>query len=198
MRPITKKDSLGPRDYAVIQAGGNGTRLWPISRKSKPKQFQLLLGNQSLLQRMHGLLLRSFEHDRIFIQVPPQFVPLVREQFPELPAEQVIIEPESRDTGPAFAYSAAVLYGRDPEARIGFFYSDHLIQSEHVFKQTLTTGFKALSSYPDHLVMLGVRPLYAHTGLGYIERGEKKHVPGLKNGVYNAQAFIEKPDIGRA
>ena len=189
-----KKGKLGAHDYAVIMAGGSGTRLWPMSRKEKPKQFQSLLGEQSLLQTMYALLRKSFEPDRIFIQIPRHFVPFVKEQIAGISSDRILIEPEARDTGPAFAFAATSLIARDRKAVVGFYYSDHLIQSEKAFHKAVKEGFEVAEHFPDRLVLVGVRPLYPHIGLGYIRLGKK--VAG--SGVFEVSSFIEKPDIRRA
>ena len=113
--------------YAVIMAGGTGTRLWPLSRKEKPKQFQHLVGDMTLLQKMYELLEVSFPLDHIFIQTAPAYVHFVEEQLPHVSSERILVEPESRDTAPAFAYMAVRIAVLDKDADIGIFFSDHLI-----------------------------------------------------------------------
>src|ERR1043166_2298853 len=182
--------------YAVIMAGGGGTRLWPMSRKAKPKQFHSILGERSLLQRMYELLRKDFDARHIFVQIPGEFLPFVQEQLPGIEREQILIEPESRDTGPAFALAAISVLARDQEALVGFYYSDHFIQSDRAFSKAIREGFSAAEKFPGRLVLVGVRPLYPHTGLGYIELGKKAHTSAKH--VYEVRSFIEKPDLKRA
>ncbi len=182
-------------EYVVIMAGGGGTRLWPMSHADKPKQFQPILGGSgSLFQNMYQLLLAQFDADHIYVQVPPKFISLVMEQAPSISIGQILAEPEIRDTGPAFAFAAESIRLRDPDAFVGFYYSDHLIQSEDLFYSALHAGFHAAQTYPDNLVIIGVRPQYAHTGLGYIEMGEKLSETPHGIGVHGVGSFIEKPE----
>ena len=177
-------------------AGGEGTRLWPMSSGEKPKQFHSFLGELSLLQSMYALLAQSVRKERILVQVSPRLLPLVKKQLPTLSKEQIVVEPEARDTGPAFAFAAASILVRDLNAVIGFYYSDHLIQSEKAFKQTLEQSFRTAEAFPDHLVLVGVQPLYPHTGLGYMELGKSVTRSGVS--AQQVKSFIEKPDRARA
>jgi mannose-1-phosphate guanylyltransferase len=190
----------GAHDYAVIMAGGGGTRLWPISRRDKPKQFQLLVGERSLLQMMYETLSHCFRAGHIFVQSPAQYLSFIKEQLPAIDDDQIIIEPEARDTAPAFGFAAAMLAARDPDAVLGIFYSDNVVQSNstRTFYDALEAGFGAVEKLPDRLVMIGVRPLYPHTGLGYIEVGKQEHIPGLGLPVFSVKSFIEKPDVAKA
>ena len=183
--------------YAVILAGGGGTRLWPVSRKDKPKQFQVLVGEQSLLQMMYGLLSELFSREHVLIQSPVEYVPYIKEQIPGVADDQLIVEPEARDTAPAFAFAAATIAARDPEAVLGIFYSDNVVQekSRATFFRALEEGFNAIECFPDHLVVVGVRPLYPHTGLGYVELGAREHIPGHTTPMFHAKAFVEKPEL---
>src|ERR1051325_7375412 len=149
-------------------AGGGGTRLWPVSRKVRPKQFQLLVGSQSLLQMMFELLSNFFPPHHIFIQCPAEYASIVREQIPGIAEDELIIEPEARDTAPAFAFAAATILRRDSDAELGIFYSDNVVQPESKveFYEALEAGFAAVRLFPDRLLVIGVRPLYPHTGLG--------------------------------
>lgn len=184
--------------YVVIMAGGGGTRLWPMSRSEKPKQFQNFFGDRSLFQTMYELLQKEFSIDHIFVQVPPKFVSFIMEQAHDLPINQILIEPSARDTGPAFAFAAESIRLRDPDALVGFYYSDHLIQSEESFHTSLRQGFNAAEAYPDHLVLIGVHPQYAHTGLGYIGIGDAVSEVSDFGGISKVHRFIEKPDQGTA
>lgn len=197
MKGRRSRKGVTSHEYAVIMAGGGGTRLWPVSRQKKPKQFHSILGERSLLQKMYALLRKNFDTEHIFIQIPATFMPFIKEQIPEIRPTQILIEPDARDTGPAFAFAAESLRARDPEALVGFYYSDHLVQSERAFHSAVQKGFRAAEKFPNHLILIGVRPLYPHTGLGYIEIGK----PVVGNGgsmMHEVRSFIEKPDLRRA
>ena len=185
-------NQIGHR-YAVIMAGGNGTRLWPMSHKDRPKQFQSILSEKSLLVTMYELLRKSFKPEKIFIQVPKAYVPFVKEQILNIRDAQILIEPEARDTGPAFVFAAATLFALDPKAVVGFYYSDHLVQSESAFHTAVAEGFETAEYFPEHLVLIGVHPLYPHTGLGYIKIGKKVRVPRMKGHALEVRSFVEKP-----
>jgi mannose-1-phosphate guanylyltransferase len=191
---------VGSHEYAVILAGGGGTRLWPVSRKAKPKQFQLLIGDKSLLQMMYELLAQHFDRDRIFVQSVSEYLPYIEAQLPHIAPDRIIVEPEPRDTAPAFAFAAATLARHDPDAVLGIFYADNVVfgKSKEQFYQGLREGFDAISHFPDRVVMMGVRPLYPHTGLGYIEVGARVNIPGHRLALFDAKSFREKPDLQTA
>jgi mannose-1-phosphate guanylyltransferase len=184
-------------DYIVIMAGGAGSRLWPVSRQGNPKPFQPFFSDESMLQGMYTLLRQSFDADHILIQTDKKFASVVAQQLPELSVENILLEPERRDHGPAFGFSTVNLLARDPEANIGFFYSDCVIRNEENFKETLTTAFQAVADYPENVVAIGVKPLYAYTGYGYIQmKHELKEYDTGK--VYTVTRFTEKPDLKTA
>lgn len=183
--------------YAVLMAGGSGTRLWPMSRKDRPKQFQALVSSQSLLQIMYELLRENFPAKRIFIQTGRRFAEIVEKQLPELPAENRLYEPEARDNAPAFCLAVASILDRDPEAKIGFFWTDHIIKNKSSFNTAIRLAYQAIEDFPQEVVMVGVKPTYPHTGLGYMRMGsEAKVYPEGK--VFQVKEFIEKPDLKTA
>jgi mannose-1-phosphate guanylyltransferase len=155
--------------YAVILAGGSGKRLWPVSRTHHPKQFQKLTGDKSLLQFMASALLQSVPRERLCVQTTPQFLSLVQEQLPDLPADNIFVEPVGKDTAGAHAFAAATLLARDPAAILGVFYSDHHLEDLAGFRTSVEHAYQAAVSDPSSLVLMGIKPLYPHTGLGYIK-----------------------------
>lgn len=179
--------------YAVIMAGGSGTRLWPMSRKQMPKQFQALYDSQTMLQMMYQLIREVLPPSQICVQVDKRFQDMVKTQLPELPEQNVLIEPEARDTGPAFSFATAALLQRDSDAQIAIFWSDHIIKNRAEFVKSLTMAFKAVTDFPEYIVSIGVKPTHAHTGLGYIQmKSEAKAYP--EGEVFYVERFIEKPD----
>lgn len=189
--------SHASHNYAVIIAGGTGARLWPISRKSKPKQFQSLLGETSLFQGTYASLSNCLPASNIIIQVNKELVPLVQEQIPGIDVNNIMCEPTGRDTGPAYLFAAATLAQRDPEAKVTIFWSDHIIKNQPNFKLALETVFTTLDDNPERIVSLGVKPDFPHTGLGYIALAAKyKDYP--TGSVYSVDQFVEKPAYDKA
>ncbi|MEI6477948.1 MAG: sugar phosphate nucleotidyltransferase [bacterium] len=197
--PTSKNSSgIGPHDYAVIMAGGSGTRLWPMSRRNSPKQFQALFSTQkTMIQMMYDLLSELFPPERILVQTDKKFALLVNQQLTEVPEENILLEPEARDTAPAFGFATATLLQRDPEARIGIFYSDHIINSRAPFIKSVLAAYQSAVEFPEFLTMIGVKPTYPHTGLGYIKIS--KQATSLPDGeAFYVEKFVEKPKLEEA
>lgn len=184
-------------NYVVIVAGGSGSRLWPLSRRSSPKQFLPLLNGESMFQHMYTLLKESVPAERIIIQTPDSLAHFVREQIPDLKPENLFLEPERRDHGPAFGMAATLIAERDPEAVIGFFYADCIIKNRGVFYETLQTAYQAVSDFPEHIVTIGVKPTYPDTGYGYIQMAQEQKTYGEQQ-LFSVKRFTEKPDLKTA
>jgi mannose-1-phosphate guanylyltransferase len=175
--------------YAVIMAGGAGTRLWPLSRRNRPKQLLRLFDGKSLLRGAFERLAGFVGPDRIYVITGDDHLPQVAEQLPELPAANLIGEPCGRDTANAVCLSACVLAARDPAAVMGVFTADHIIRPIEKFHRAVEQGYAAAAAHPDALVTFGIRPSIPHTGLGYVQRGES-----LGGDAYAVREFKEKPD----
>lgn len=177
--------------YAVIMAGGAGTRLWPMSRKRLPKQLIPFIEGRSLLelawQRLDGLL----PPGQRLICAGESFRDLIMQRLPDLRGEQLLGEPEGRDTLNAIGLSAAVLCGRDPEAVFAVLTADHLIEPGDRFRETLARGFALVEEKPDRLVTFSITPTHPATSFGYIERGER--LAGHDE-AFRVRRFVEKPD----
>lgn len=178
--------------YAVIMAGGGGTRLWPISRRERPKQLMKIQAEKSLFQiaieRLQGL----FETDHIFIVTVASQVEGLRSEYPGIPLENFIIEPMPKGTAAVVGLAAAYLLDKDPKAVMAVLTADHIIENENLFHQVLTQGYaRALEK---HLVTLGIDPAYAATGYGYIQAGE----PLAAGNCFKVKQFVEKPDFQTA
>lgn len=178
---------------AVIMAGGVGTRLWPLSRRGRPKQLLRLFDGKSLLRRAFERLTGLLPPERIHVITLDDHLPQVAEQVPELPGANLIGEPVGRDTANAICLSALLLARRDPDGVMGVFTADHIIEPADRFRQTLEEGYTAAAEHPDALVTFGIKPTVAHTGLGYIRRGEL-----LTGRTYAVREFKEKPDAATA
>lgn len=181
--------------YAVIMAGGGGTRLWPVSRKERPKQLLPLLGKETLFQSTVDRLEKLFPPERILVVTVEEQAREMQVQSPDIPVENYLIEPSPRGTASVVALAAAVLKQRDPEARMAILTADHFIRNKDLFRYLIRTAFDVASR--DYLVTLGITPTFPSTGYGYIEQGEP--LDGDYNyPVYTVKRFKEKPDQSTA
>jgi mannose-1-phosphate guanylyltransferase len=177
--------------YAVIMAGGIGSRLWPRSRGSTPKQFLDLVGAQTMLQDTVDRIEPLIPPARVLVVVSQEHVATVREQVPALPLENVVVEPGPRGTAPCIGLAAVALQQRDPQASMAVFPADHLIADAAGFRRAVAAA--AQVAQDGYLVTLGVTPTQPHTGYGYIQRGDSlEGVQGLP--AYQVRRFTEKPD----
>jgi mannose-1-phosphate guanylyltransferase len=174
--------------YAVIMAGGGGTRLWPLSRKDRPKQFLRLLSDRSLYQIAIDRLLRLFPTDHIFIVTVASQVSGLHQEFPSIPMENFIIEPMPRGTASVVGLAAVNLLERNPQAVMAVLTSDHIIENTGLFHQLLDEGYH--QALENHLVTIGIEPTYAATGYGYIQTEES--TPNKR--CLKVNKFVEKPD----
>jgi mannose-1-phosphate guanylyltransferase len=176
-------------NHAVIMAGGAGTRLWPLSRATRPKQLLRLFGGKSLLRHSFERLADFIEPININVITSEQHVPLVHEELPELSEDNLWGEPAVRDTANAVCLSACLLQARDPEGVMGIFTADHLITPQEQFRSAVQNAYAAASENRYALVTLGITPRWAATGYGYVQRGTQ-----LDHSTHEVQAFKEKPD----
>ncbi|MFA6131773.1 MAG: sugar phosphate nucleotidyltransferase [Patescibacteria group bacterium] len=176
---------------AVILAGGSGTRLWPMSRAAKPKQFCELVSAEPLIRDTYRRLLRSFPAEKIYFSVSAALEKTLRENFVDLPEKQIIVEPEKRDTGPAMGYVAATLELDDPDEPIVFVPSDHFIGDEDKFLNCLKVG-EQLILETGKMLDIGVVPSFPSTVLGYTKFGKKIETRDSVE-VYEFLGHTEKP-----
>jgi mannose-1-phosphate guanylyltransferase len=180
--------------YGVIMAGGSGTRLWPISRGDKPKQLLRVVRGKSLLQVSYERLRGILPPSQIFVCTAAAHGPLVLQDLPELPKENLLGEPLGRDTAAAVGFAAAILRKRDPDAVCAVVTADHVIEPIDTFQASIRTAFEVTAEYPNALVTFGIVPTYGHTGLGYVHRGEALRLKSGASGAFKVLAFKEKPD----
>ena len=178
------------RLYAVIMAGGKGERFWPAGRVGRPKQFLPLLGEKTMLEETVQRLFPLIAPEHLLVITNRAFVDQVRELLP-IPAENIIGEPEGRDTAPCVALAAALVRRRDPEATMILLPADHVIRPAKLFQETLAAA--AFQARSGSLVTLGITPTYPATGYGYLALGETT-APGF----HRVEAFKEKPDAATA
>lgn len=181
--------------YVVILAGGAGTRLWPLSRKGTPKQLLKLIDGKSLLRISYERVAGFVPDERILVCAGAGYLDIVADELPEVPRANLLGEPEGRDSLNAIAWPAAILAARDPEAVMAVLTADHIIKPVDEFQAALDEAFRACEADRTALATFGVVPTSAHTGFGYLERGEP--VEGLAN-TYAVRAFREKPDAATA
>lgn len=179
--------------YCVIMAGGAGTRFWPLSRTARPKQFlDVADTGKTFIRQTYERFLRVVPQDNIIVVSSVRYRDLVMEQIPELPEENLLLEPYSRNTAPCIAYATYTLLRRDPEARMVVAPSDHFIQDEDLFARTISYAFDYISEN-DTLMTLGILPTRPDTNYGYIQATGGKEA--FRSEVpMPVKTFTEKPD----
>jgi mannose-1-phosphate guanylyltransferase len=178
--------------YAVIMAGGSGTRLWPMSRRNHPKQTLKLIGERTLFQQAVDRLDPLFSPAQILVVTMSGLIPILQDQSPQLPAENFIVEPEGRGTAPALGLAAIHLQRRDPDAIMAVMTADHFIADAGSFREVLAGAQTVARS--DYLVTFGIIPIFASSGYGYIEKGESLPLESDQP-VFRVQRFVEKPEV---
>lgn len=182
---------------ALIMAGGKGTRFWPLSTEEKPKQFLNLIGNETMIQMTVNRIKPIIPIERIFICTGAMYVDLVKEQLPEIPEKNIIVEPEGRNTTPCIALSAFVIDRYYKNSNMLVLPSDHLIKDEDEFRNIVINANEFINKNDDAIVTLGMSPTRAETGYGYIRFGEKKQKLN-NNEIIKVEAFVEKPNKEKA
>jgi mannose-1-phosphate guanylyltransferase len=185
------------RFWAVIPAGGSGTRLWPVSRSRMPKFLISFIGDQrSLLQQTVDRLRPIASPERTLIVCGPQHAGGVAGQIADLSGDQIVVEPEPRGTCPAIALAAALIARRDPQAIMGSFAADHAVADPDSFQRAVSLAREAAAS--NWLVTIGCRPTRPETGYGYIALTDETILAGPSGAAYRAARFVEKPDLATA
>jgi mannose-1-phosphate guanylyltransferase len=189
----------GDRDahrYAVVVAGGSGTRLWPLSRERLPKQIQTLTGDKSLIAETVERLRGVVPAEQIFVSTTRNYAEMIKAQLPSIPRSNFIVEPEAHGTSAAFALFSEELFQRDPAAVVFSLASDHKVTEVERFQDTLRECYEFVESHPEQIALVGIKPTRPDPELGYIKARRK-----VVDKAHNARAvekFIEKPRISTA
>jgi mannose-1-phosphate guanylyltransferase len=180
--------------YGLILAGGRGTRFWPRSRRARAKQVLSFFGGRSLIQQTVDRLSPLLSPERIWVLTSPHLRAEIVRQLPEVPKEQILAEPAQRNTAPAIGLAAHIIGGRDPEAVMGVFPSDHIISRPERYLRLVRPAFRAARK--GGIIVLGIRPRWPETGYGYIEF--PKHLAKGSTTPSPVLRFREKPDLATA
>ena len=178
---------------ALIMAGGKGTRFWPLSTEEKPKQFLNLVGDNTMIQMTVNRILPIIPIERIFVCTGEKYIDYVINQLPKLPKENIIVEPEGRNTAPCIALSSMIIKRKFNDASVLVLPSDHLIEKEDEFRSIILKGNDFLEKNPYNIVTLGIQPNRPETGYGYIKLKDE-----IFNNIYKVDKFVEKPDENTA
>jgi mannose-1-phosphate guanylyltransferase len=181
--------------YVVIMAGGIGSRFWPVSRTDYPKQFLDILGTgETLIQQTFKRFEQLVPVENIYVVTSTDYAGIVEKQLPMLPKENILSEPERKNTGPCIAYASFKILQKDANASIIVAPADHLILDQQAFEAVCIQALQFINTHHDALLTLGIKPSYANTGYGYIQFKKEAAQPG----VHKVINFTEKPDAQRA
>lgn len=177
---------------ALILAGGKGERFWPKSREKLPKQFLDLTGKGTLLQLTAKRINKIVDWERIYVIAGRDYVELIKEQLPEIPDDNILVEPEGRNTAPCIGLSAMYIQRNHPESVMVVLPSDHFIEDEEQYCKLVIAGAR-LANQGENLITLGIRPDRSETGYGYIQVGEP-YDDFNGHRAHKVVRFMEKPD----
>jgi mannose-1-phosphate guanylyltransferase len=181
----------------VIRAGGVGSRLWPVSREKNPKQFHALTSERTMLEEAIDRVLPVAAHGDIFLSVNADAEQLVREQHHEIMDENIIVEPERKDTAAAIGLESITIRRQDPEAIVASLGSDHSVKRPTEFQKVLRLAAGFVERHPDTIIPIGIRPTHPDVGYGYIKLGEVIDSAEGKN-LWKVDRFTEKPSLKEA
>ncbi len=186
--------NMNKNHYCIIMAGGTGTRFWPVSRASRPKQFLDILGmGKTFLRMTFNRYAQIVPIENILVVTSEQYASLVKSQLPQLLDENLLLEPSKRNTAPCVAYATYKLLKRNPDATAIIAPSDHNLSGIENFRDTMSCALEYASSH-DALLTIGVQPDHPDTNYGYIQADMKKMVDAGGHSIYPVKTFTEKPD----
>jgi len=183
--------------YVLIMAGGSGTRLYPRSTDKLPKQFQQIIGDNSLIQQAYYRARKIVADQYIYVSSNHKYIDLIKKHLPNIPTENYITEPVKRNTGPAISLATAYIYKKDKNAIIVAVHSDHLVLKIDEYVKMINIGIEAVKKNSDYILCIGITPTSPHTGLGYIEK-DKKFKKFGNSIVFSTKKFVEKPNLEKA
>ena len=182
---------------AIIFAGGVGTRLWPLSRRNSPKQFEKILGDKSTLQLAVDRLRPDFAFEDIYIATGKKYEKIVRKQLPQIPSENFIFEPAVRDVGPAVGMAMSIVGKKYPNSPVAILWSDHFVKKERRFREVLNFAEDLVAKNNNSLILIGQRARFANQNLGWIEFGKEiQEIRGTK--VFKFKKLIYRPTLEQA
>lgn len=178
----------------LIMAGGKGTRFWPLSTEEKPKQFLNLIGDKTMIQLTVDRISQLCSIDHIYVCTSHDYVDLLKNQLPELPEKNIIIEPDGRNTAPCILLSTLYIQNIYGDSKIIVLPADHLIENNKEFIRVLTDACEFLKQRKNGIITLGIKPTRPETGYGYIKK-KNKILHTANSYIYKVERFVEKPNI---
>ncbi len=193
--PLKREKDMNKNYYCVIMAGGIGSRFWPVSRNDMPKQFLDILGvGRSFIQQTYDRFVQVIDPDNILVVTSHIYKDLVKEHLPQIPDDNILLEPYRRNTAPCIAYAASKIYHKNKDATMVIAPSDHFITNEPLFLETIVSALDYASANDD-LLTLGIEPTRPESAYGYIQK-EMKEFKNINGHVaYKVKTFTEKPNI---
>ncbi|MBU7028649.1 MAG: mannose-1-phosphate guanylyltransferase [Theionarchaea archaeon] len=174
----------------VIFAGGTGTRFWPLSRKTFPKQFKKIFNDESTLQLAFDRIKKEFDISNIYVSTNQNYIHLVEEQLTGLPADHIIGEPAKRNVGPSVGYILIRLRKEGHRGPVAILWADHLMEHEDRFRNVLRKGKRLIQEKPQRLVFIGEKPRYPESNLGWIHVGDE-----IEEGLYEFREWYYRPPL---